>query len=255
MTEETTEETPAPLFYELFDGLPRQGPGDAASTRRALDMIPGVGPRTRLLDIGCGTGLHTRVLARSAPLQIVAIDNHAPFVEELNRRAQALGFGDRLRAQVGDMRQLRFAPGSFDIVWSEGAIYLMGFEDGLRAWRPLLAPGGHVAVTEACWTRPDPPAVCADFWEQEYPGIRDVASTAAAIPDCGYEGVGHFTLPSSSWWDDYYRPLQANVTRFRARHRDEAEATRLADQVQHEIDVWHACSDYYGYEFFVMRAA
>jgi SAM-dependent methyltransferase len=255
MTEETREGTLTPLFYELFSGLPRQGPGDATSTRRALGMIPGVGPSTRLLDIGCGTGLHTRVLARSAPLRIVAVDNHAPFVEELNREAQALALGDRLRAQVGDMRRLGFPPGSFDVIWSEGAIWVMGFEDGLREWRPLLAPGGHVAVTEACWTKPDPPAPCAEFWAQEYPAIRDVATLLAAIRGCGYRDVGHFTLPPSSWWDDYYRPLQSNLARFRERHRGETEATRLADEVQHEIDVWHGYSEYYAYEFFVMRAA
>jgi SAM-dependent methyltransferase len=87
------------LFFELFSGLPRQGPGDAASTLRALALVPGVGPRTRVLDVGCGTGLHTRVLAQGSPARIVAVDNHAPFVEELNRHAQALGLADRLEAR------------------------------------------------------------------------------------------------------------------------------------------------------------
>ena len=63
------------LFFELFTGLPRQGPGDAASTLRALALVPGVGPRTRILDVGCGTGLHTRVLAQGSPARIVAVDN------------------------------------------------------------------------------------------------------------------------------------------------------------------------------------
>ncbi len=241
------------LFFELFSGLPRQGPGDAASTRRALALVPGLGPQTRLLDVGCGTGLHTRVIAESAPVRIVAVDNHPPFVDELNREARALGLADRLQARVGDMRALEFPPGSFDLIWSEGAIYIMGFEAGLRAWRPLLAPRGHVAVSDAVWTRPDPPAPCAEFWRQEYPAISDVSSRLAMIECCGYDLVSHFTLPASSWWDDYYCPLQANVVRFRSAHREEA-AQQLADQVQCEIDVWRAYSDFYSYEFFVMRA-
>ena len=249
-----TQDRMTTLFFEMFDGLPRQGPGDAASTLRALALVPGIEPETRVLDIGCGTGLQTRVLARNSPARVVAVDNHPPFVDVLNREAQRLGIADRLDARVGDMRRLDFAPGSFDLVWCEGAIYVMGFEAGLREWRRLLVPGGHMAVTEVCWTKPDPPPDCAAFWAQEYPAIRDVPARLAVIAECGYETVGHFPLPPSSWWDDYYRPLQQNVTEFRERHRDEADAQELAGQMQREIDVWHAYSEFYSYECFVMRA-
>jgi SAM-dependent methyltransferase len=215
--------------------------------------VPGIGPATRVLDVGCGTGMQTRVLARNAPARFVAIDSHPPFVDELNREAHALGIADRLEARVGDMRQLDFAPGSFDLIWCEGAIYVMGFEAGLREWRRLLAPGGHVVVSEACWMKPDPPPECSAFWAREYPAIRSTSALLEAIDECGYETVGHFPLPPSSWWDDYYRPLQKHVTDFRLRHREEPDAQGLAARVQREIDVWHAYSEFYSYEFFVMR--
>jgi SAM-dependent methyltransferase len=249
-----TEDRMTMLFFEMFTGLPRQGPGDAASTLRALSLVPGIGPETRVLDVGCGTGLQTRVLACNSTARFVAVDNHPPYVQELNRQAHALGIGDRLEGRVADMRQLDFAPGSFDLIWAEGSIYVIGFEAGLREWRPLLVPGGHVAVTEACWTKPGAPPDCAAFWAQEYPSIRDAPALLAAAGECGYDTVGHFTLPPSSWWDDYYRPLQQNLTEFRSRHGGESDAQELADHVQREIDMWHACSDFYSYEFFVMRA-
>ena len=242
------------LFFELFDGLPRQGPGDAASTRRALALVPGIGPRTRILDIGCGTGCQTLVLAKDSPARIVAVDNHPPFVDALNREARRLGLADRLQARVADMRHLDFDHASFDLIWCEGAIYVMGVEAALRDWRRLLAGGGHVAFTEVCWTRPDPPAECVSFWQREYPAIRDRAALGTAIDACGYETVGHFMLPPSAWWDDYYRPLQRNVTLFRTRHRGRPEAQELADRCQREIDVWKAYSDCYSYAFFVARA-
>jgi SAM-dependent methyltransferase len=243
------------LFFEIFNGLPRQGPGDAVSTIKALQLVPGLSLHTRVLDLGCGTGLQTRVLARHSPAQILAIDNHWPFVEEANRQAREQGLDGRINTRVGDMHRLDFAPGSFDLIWCEGAIYVVGFESGLRAWRPLLAPGGHLAVTEVCWSRPDPPAECADFWAREYPAIRDTAVRLMTINACGYDIVGHFVLPASAWWDDYYRPLEQHLTRFRTRHRDEADAGDLADQIQREIDMWRRYSDWYHYEFFVMRAA
>jgi SAM-dependent methyltransferase len=241
------------LFFELFTGLPRQGPGDAASTLRALSLVPGVGPQTRVLMPGCGTGLEARLIARHAPVRILGIDNHSPYVEEFNRQVHALGFADRAEARVGDMHRLELSPGAFDLVWCEGAIYVVGFEEGLREWRGLLAPDGHVALTEVCWTQSDPPPECQAFWAQEYPDIRDVPSRLRVITECGYEPVAHFPLPASAWWDDYYRPLQEGLLQFRVRHEGETDAQQLADSVQREIDMWKKYSGFYGYEFFVMR--
>ena len=248
-----SEDTTTALFFELFSGLPRQGPGDAASTLRALSLVPDVRPQTRVLDVGCGTGTQTRVLAQSCPARIVAVDTHLPFVDELKLEARRLGYADRVEARVADMRRLPFEVASFDLIWCEGAIYIAGVEAALRDWRRLLVRGGHVAFTEVCWTKADPPVECVSFWDREYPAMRDTAALLAAIDGCGYETVGHFMLPRSAWWDDYYRPLERNVTAFRARYRGRAEAQELADQCQREIDVWKTYSDYYGYAFFVAR--
>jgi cyclopropane fatty-acyl-phospholipid synthase-like methyltransferase len=249
-----TQERMTTLFFEIFSDLPRQGPGDATSTLEALSLLPEMRSTTRVLDIGCGTGAQTRVIAQHSPARIVALDNHEPYVDELRRTAERAGLADRIDARVADMQQLDLPDGPFDVLWCEGAIYVVGFEKGLREWRRLLTKGGYAALTEVCWTKPDPPAPCAEFWAQEYPSIDDVASRLATIAACGYEIVGHFTLPSSSWWDDYYRPLERSVEVFRARHGAEPDALALADSVQREIDMWRAYSDFYGYEFFVMRA-
>ena len=152
------------------------------------------------------------------------------------------------------MRQLDFAHDSFDLIWCEGAIYKVGVEVGLRDWRRLLRRNGHVAFTEVCWRKTVPPAECAAYWNREYPAVLDTAALLEVIEACGYGTVGHFPLPASAWWDEYYRPLQDNVTAFRKRYRDAPDAQELADQVQEEIDMWHAYSDFYGYEFFVLQS-
>ena len=242
------------LFFEIMSGLPRQGPGDSTSTRRALQAIPNMGPHTRLLDIGCGTGSQTCALLEYSLARVLAIDNYPPFIEELNRQAQSLGLADRLESRVADMRALDFPTASFDVIWCEGAIYNVGLETGLREWRRLLVPGGHLVVTEVCWTTSDVPPECAEFWMQEYPYIRSVPIVLDAIDGCDYHCIEHFPIPESAWWNDYYRPLQQNLAAFRGRHHDEPDAQQIADSVQREIDIWLKYGKSYAYEFFVMRA-
>src|SRR5262249_14392292 len=118
----------------------------------------------------------------------------------------------------------------------------------------LLKPGGHMAVSEVCWTRPDPPRECAAFWEEMYPSIRDVSELLATIVDCGYETIGHFMLPWTAWWDNYYGPLERNLDAFEGRHLSDADAHDLVRQVRREIETWRAYSNFYGYAFFVLRA-
>jgi SAM-dependent methyltransferase len=241
------------LFFELFESLPRQGPGDADSTRRALALVPPLGPDSQILDLGCGSGAQTLVLAAATPARLLAVDAHPPFIARLNDAAQQQGIAGRVRGVVGDMAAPAVPPGSVDLVWAEGSIYNLGFEQGLASFKPLLKPGGHVAVTEACWLKPDPPAPCRAFWAAEYPAITGVGPCREMIRRCGYSEIGHFALPALSWWTDYYGPLQAAVERFRVKHAGNDEAMALADALQREIDIWREYSAWYGYVFFVMR--
>ena len=91
------------------------------------------------------------------------------------------------------------------------------------------------------------------FWEREYDAIRDVDELLKTVEVCGYETVSHFPLPVTAWWDNYYQPLQDSLNGFRTRHRNDSEAQEIAKKCQHEIDIWHAYGECYGYEFFVIH--
>jgi SAM-dependent methyltransferase len=248
----TTEEQLSPMFYELFEALPRQGPGDEASTLRALSLLPPLPATARILDVGCGAGTQTLVLAAHAPARLTAVDNHPPFVEELRRRAKARGLAERIEARVGNMGHLDFPDASFDVVWSEGAIFVIGFERGLREWRRLLVPGGHLVLSDACLWTPTPSPECAAFFAEEYPGIRTAEAVADSVAECGYDLVDRFRLPGSAWWEDYYTPLVASVTRMRVRHPGDPEAEALAGMMEREMDIHRRFGHEYGYDFFVM---
>ena len=241
------------VFFEIHSGLPREAPGDDASTARALALASGLPPKPDVLDVGCGPGAQTLVLARATGGLVTAVDNHAPFLDELRRRAGLAGLADRIQPVFGSMSDLPFQGAAFDLIWSEGAIYIMGFDNGLRSWRRLLRPDGWLGVSEVAWLRQDPPQELVDFWKAGYPAIRTVAENLAAIRDGGYQTAGHFVLPESSWWESYYGPVLERVARLKEKYVGDAEALGILDQETLEIDLYKKYSDYYGYVFFVMR--
>lgn len=149
------------FFYTIFDALTRLGPGEDDSTKRALDDLlsyrvdhcdksPGT-TRLRILDLGCGNGAQTIQLAKQADCTILAVDNHQPFLDELRRHAEIEGVSDKIQTQLGDMCKLSLEQRYFDIIWSEAALYSMGFLNGLETYHAQLVPDGLFAVSELCW--------------------------------------------------------------------------------------------------------
>jgi SAM-dependent methyltransferase len=242
------------IFFELHQDLPREGPGDNASTLKALSCMADLPPRPAILDIGCGPGAQTLELAKHTEGHITAIDTHQPFLDRLSRNAAAGRLSNRITTVNMSMFTLDLPPHSFDAIWSEGAIYIMGFEPGLRACRSLLKPHGYVAVTEISWLRPDPPAEAHAFWAENYSGMGNVRENLDHVRAAGYREVAHFVLPTSSWWDNYYTPQEARIAMLRKKYRDDAEAILLLDETQREIDLYRRYSDWYGYVFYVMQA-
>ena len=240
------------LFVDLHMGLHQQGPGSDEETARALRMLPPLGPDARILDAGCGPGRQTLVLARDSGAQVVAVDLLPAFIEECARRADAAGLADRIEARVGNMAELDLAEGSLDLIWSEGAIYNLGFEAGLTLWRPLLRPGGHLAASDASWLVPEPSRMATEFWGLEYPGMADVDSNLAAVCRAGYEPIGHFALAESSWWR-YYDEQEARLPELRKRYAGNAEAQAELDLAQREYDLYREHAGEYGYVFYVCR--
>jgi SAM-dependent methyltransferase len=240
------------MFFEVYEPLPRQGPGNRACAAKALGLCTGLSPSPRVLDLGCGAGAQTLHLADLTSGSIVAIDSHAPSIERLQATITEHGLAHRVQALVGDMAHPNEAPGSFDLIWSEGALYNIGIESALRVCQNLLRPGGYLAFTDAVWRKENPPPeVKASF--DEYPSMGRVADVLAAIERAGLSLIGHFTLPEEAWWDDFYSPMQAQIDALRSKYADDPQALAALERLAREPEMHRQHAAYYAYEFFVAK--
>ncbi len=240
------------IFFEIHADLPRQGPGNFESTKKALELAGDLPTEPHILDIACGPGMQTMDLAKLMPqARITAFDMYPPFVDELKKRAEAQGCADRITAFVGDMIAPDVPETAFDLIWCEGAAYIMGVENALRSWKRFLKSGGRLALTDAVWLKSDPPVRVRQCWE-EYPGMQDLNGLRALVADCGYRLIGDFVLPPEAWWDDYYGPLEVNVARMETKYADDPSASAVIRESREEIEVCRDYGDYYSYAFLVI---
>lgn len=243
------------LLIDLHLPNPRQGPGGDAQTDLALRLtgLDLAAPLT-VADIGCGTGAATLALAGLLPqAHITAVDFLAPFLTRLKQRCEAASVAGRVAPLQASMSALPFAEAQFDLLWSEGAIYNMGFENGVKSWRRFLKPGGLLVASELTWTTDTRPAELQAFWDAAYPEVATASDKIRVLERHGYSPVGYFVLPETCWRDAYYRPLQSGFSDFLRRHEHSEAAQAVVAEHEQEIALHEANSMYFSYGVYVAR--
>jgi ubiquinone/menaquinone biosynthesis C-methylase UbiE len=242
------------LLIDLHREGGRQGPGGEDETRLAIRLSGLRAARgLKIADIGCGTGAATRVLARELDASVTAVDLLPDFLRELEIAAQRENLGERIETLVASMEALPFEEQSFDAIWSEGAIYNMGFAAGIEAWRRFLKPGGILAVSELTWLTHSRPAELEQHWSHEYAEVDTASAKIAVLEENGFSPVGYFTLSQRCWLDNYYRPLQARFEPFLSRHRHSQAAVDIVAAEENEISLYERFSQFVSYGYYVAR--
>src|SRR5262249_19135195 len=147
--------------------------------------------------------------------RVTAVDLHRPFLDQLERIAEEQGLSNLVEARLGDMGSLDVLPGSVDLIWSEGAAYILGFEEALCRWRPLLKPRGLMVLTERTWLTDAPPEGVGGFGRGGSRGRGTVAENRRRAEAQDFQILDTFVLPASAWWDDFYTPLLERVRQLR----------------------------------------
>ena len=207
----------------------------------------------RIADIGCGTGSSALLLARLLNARITAVDFLPDFLEILDARAENLNLADKITTLAGTMDELPFGDEEYDVIWSEGAIYNMGFEKGVKDWRRFLKTGGVLAVSEITWLTAGRPSELEEYWASEYPEIDTAASKIAILEKNGYSPVAYFVLPEHCWLDNYYRPMQDGFEGFLTRNGNSDRAQAIVAAEKKEIALYEKYKAYYGYGVYIAR--
>lgn len=249
MTTEPDDAAIGAAYGRLFAGLDQLGPGSTATRQEVLERLaPHLPASPRIADMGCGAGVAALDLAAALPTaQVTAIDTHAGFLAAFRAKAANSALITTVEA---NMAAPPLAPSSLDLIWCESAIYSVGREIALAAWRKLLAPGGLVAFSDVVWTIDEPPADLRAFWADEYPAMVLPSAVEAEIAAAGYRLVERHLAPVSDW-QAYYAPLRPRVGGL-AGDADDALALVL-DVTRREIAIFDAFADNYAAIWFIAQ--
>jgi len=194
-------------------------------------MLPRM-DKPRILDIGCGSGVSTLELARLSHGEVIGIDIDQPALDRFVSNIAEAGLSARVQAVNCSIFDMDFADESFDIILSEGSIYAIGFERGLREWRRLLKPGGCMVVHD----------------EQ-----GNVKEKLEQIHNCGYDLLGYFTLSQETWWNEYFAPLEKLIAETGTRYTDDPVFLEELQQARWELDMFRKNPERNSSVCFVMK--
>lgn len=242
------------LLIDFHKDAERQGPGSTTETLKALDFIPENDRASlKIADIGCGTGAQTITLAEKIEGEITAVDLFPEFLERLTKKSKELGLEEKIKTLKADMQDLPFSEEAFDVIWSEGAIYNIGFEKGLRQWRKFLKPGGYLAVSEITWITDSRPQEIEYHWNQEYPEIDTASGKIKLLEENGYSPIGYFALPEYCWIENYYQPMEERFEAFLDKYNQSVMVENFIELHKEEILMYKNFKEYFSYGFYIAK--
>lgn len=249
----TTTEGGDDPFFLLHHDLPREGPGTDETTREAIGRLPPLPENAAVLDLGCGPGRQTILLAQTLRRPVTGVDIQRRYVERLMAVAAREGVSDLVRGRQEDMMRLSDPPESVDLIWSEGAAYVPGVGEALKEWRRVLKPGGLCVYSELTWLSDSPPEPVRSFWDEHYPALTTVSGNRRIAEAAGYQTLNHWVMPATAWWPNYYTPLRRRCDELAPIAEHDSVLAGVIAGARREIDTFAASNGSYSYVFYYLR--
>jgi ubiquinone/menaquinone biosynthesis C-methylase UbiE len=179
-------------------------------TERAFATLPEL-EKPKFIDIGCGSGESVIRLAQLTDGEFTCIDIDQKALDKFRKKVDEAGLGDRIEIINQSMLEMDFPAGSFDVVWSEGSIFAIGFERGLSEWNKLLKPGGFMCIHDE---------------------KGNVAAKIKQIENAGYNLLDHFELNIDVWMKEYCKPLERAIENIVDEQRYEDDLKRARREIE-----------------------
>lgn len=183
--------------------------------------LQGLTPGTTLLDVGCGIGGSSRILARDYQFDVTGV-TISP--QQVQRAQQLTPAGVTAQFKVDDAMALSFPDASFDVVWSvEAGPHMPDKAIFARELMRVLKPGGLLVLAD--WNQRDDRQIPLNVWEKpvmrqlldqwSHPAFASIEGFAENLEATGYVQGSvvtadwtQETLPSwlDSIWQGVVRP-------------------------------------------------
>lgn len=240
-------------FLEVFESVPRQGPGSDEETKKAYSFLETLPTRPNILDIGCGKGKQTIALSKLSDGHIIAMDMHKAFLSSLQKSVFKRDLQDRITCLLADMGEIPFLENEFDLVWAEGSAFIIGYQQALSKWKKYIKPGGYLAFSDCVWLKSNPPKELTDFWKGEDYVLPTVDEVLQHSRIEGYTELNHFTISINSWTSEFYDYIEKELDLVKDKYKGNVEAQDTFFAIEEEIRIFNQFNEYFGYVFFVFQ--
>jgi ubiquinone/menaquinone biosynthesis C-methylase UbiE len=239
------------ILYEIHASLERQGPGSSEMTIKALSFLDNLDKISQVADLACGTGGQTMVLAQNFTGNIIGVDIYPDFIKIFNDNAKKLNLQKRVNGIVGSMENLSFQKEEFDLIWSEGAIDIIGFEKGINYWNSFLKKNGYIAVTCPSWLADEHPVEIEKFWTDAGSRLDTIGHNISILQKAGYSFIASFTLPEKCWTDNYFILREAAEKSRLEKYIENKIVEAYIKEAKYEVELYSKYKQYYGYVFYI----
>jgi len=200
-------------------------------SRKAFALLP-KHDNPRILDVGCGAGIPTMELAKLFGGQVIGIDIDRSSLDRFRKKVKETGLMKQIEIVEKSMTNLDFPDEHFDIIWAEGSIAAIGFEEGLKQWRRFLKVHGFLVIHDE---------------------ISSVTKKFKLISNYNYRLISRFKISHKEWWLRYYAPLEKLIQEFHNNYLNHYELIKELNKDQAEIERLKSNPVLFGSMFYILK--